>query len=52
MSSPSFQVISILLNKLDFEDCYPGDSLPYPKVTKEELDYELDQIQKERAEAI
>ena len=27
---------------------YPGDSLPYPKVTKDELDRELQEISDER----
>jgi hypothetical protein len=34
----------LILISIEIMESYPGDSLPYPKMTKEELDIELDQI--------
>lgn len=37
---------------LNDEDLWPGDSSPYPQVTREELDIELEAIARRRAENI
>ena len=36
--------ISVSIDIDVIEPNYPGDSLPYPKMTKEDLDAELDEI--------